>query len=201
MNSSIQVKSSCSGTINLHAKFLRRLNSGFGSASSRLRSFAVPSGSRKLLLILLIAVACVNQSLFAATASDIAHQTATTVENAEKAATDTAKDLWQRIDAARLKNRTPDQLVAWGIMGLLAGAFAGMMTKLNPSGMGAFGRLVLGLAGAFLGGIAVAAFNVNFGWGPVLIRYEELVFSLVGAIVILILWKLISSGMKKKAAH
>ncbi|HTL56960.1 MAG TPA: GlsB/YeaQ/YmgE family stress response membrane protein [Candidatus Limnocylindrales bacterium] len=135
-------------------------------------------------------------------AEDMAKQTTAAVEKAGSDAAETAKTLWQRIDSARLKNRTADQLVAWVIMGLLAGAFAGMMTKLKPTGMGVFGRLVLGLAGAFLGGIAVAALNVDFGWGPVLIRYEELLFSLVGAVVILVLWRLISSGMKKKeAAH
>jgi uncharacterized membrane protein YeaQ/YmgE (transglycosylase-associated protein family) len=147
----------------------------------------------------------VHQSLHAAEGvtqktEEMAKEAGTAVEKTGTAAAETAKDIWQRIDAARLKNRTPDQLVAWGIMGLLAGAFAGMMTRLRPTGLGAFGRLFLGLAGAFLGGIAVAAFNVNFGWGPVLIRYEELLFSLVGAVLILIVWKLISSGMKKKGA-
>ena len=135
-------------------------------------------------------------------AEDMAKQTTAAVEKAGTDAAEAAKTLWQRIDAARLKNRTPDQLVAWVIMGLLAGAFAGMMTKLKSTGMGAAGRLVLGLAGSFLGGLVAAASNVNFGWGPVLIRYEELFFSLLGAVVLLVVWRLIGSGMKKKeAAH
>jgi uncharacterized membrane protein YeaQ/YmgE (transglycosylase-associated protein family) len=131
-------------------------------------------------------------------AQDAAKETTTAVEKAGTAVADEAKSLWQRIDAARLKNRTPDEIVAWFIVGVLVGAVAGMMTKLKQSGMGAMGRLVLGLVGSFLGGIAVRVFKIDFGWGPVLIRYEELVFALLGAIIILVIWKLISSRSKKK---
>jgi uncharacterized membrane protein YeaQ/YmgE (transglycosylase-associated protein family) len=148
-----------------------------------------------------------NQPLFSAEepgigqkAEDAARQTTAAVEKAGTAAADTAQDLWQRIDAARLKNRTPDELVAWVIIGVLVGAVAGMITPFKPTGSGRLGRLAFGLAGAFLGGILVNVFKVDFGWGPVLIRYEELFFSLVGAIVILLLGKFISSRMKKKGS-
>src|SRR5690349_19433245 len=159
-------------------------------------------------LISLLALILPDRPLWAADsgvtqkAEDMAKKTTAAVEKAGSEPADTAKTRWQRIDAARLKNRTPDQLVAWVIMGLLAGPFAGMMSRLRTTGMGAAGRLAIGLAGAFLGGLAAAATNVNFGWGPVLIRYEELFFSLIGAVVLLVLWRLISSGAKKKeAAH
>ena len=134
-------------------------------------------------------------------AEDVAHQTSTAVQNAETATVDTAKSLWQRIDSARLKNRTPDQIVAWVIMGVLVGAVAGMMTSLKPGGAGYVGRLALGLIGAFIGGIIAQVGNFNFGWGPVLIRYEELFFSLVGAIFIVVLAKFIRSRTTKKPAN
>jgi uncharacterized membrane protein YeaQ/YmgE (transglycosylase-associated protein family) len=103
------------------------------------------------------------------------------------------------IVAARLKNRTPDDIVAWVIMGVLVGAVAGMMTSLRSTGLGKVGRLLLGLAGAFLGGIVLRVSKLDFGWGPVLIRYEELAFSLVGAIVLLVLAKFIRSRSTKQA--
>jgi hypothetical protein len=102
-----------------------------------------------------------TQPLFAADepgltekAKEAARETAGTLEKAGNTAADTAKDLWQRIDAARLKNRTKDELVAWVIMGVLVGvgAVAGMMTPLKPTGLGKLGRLGLGLVGAFIGG-------------------------------------------------
>lgn len=126
---------------------------------------------------------------------------ADTVDQAGQAASNTAKSVWQSIEAARLKNRTPDELVAFIIMGVLVGAVAGLFTSIKPSGWGTGGRLLLGLAGAFLGGIIVHLHHFDFGLGPVLITYEELLFSFVGAIILLFLGKFVYSKMKKKEAH
>lgn len=129
---------------------------------------------------------------------EVAQETTAAVAQAGRSAADQAEQLWQRIDAARLKKRTPDEIVAWAIMGVLVGALAGMMTSLKPTGLGKLGRLLLGLAGAFLGGIVVRVTELDFGWGPVLIRYEELAFSLLGAIVLLLLARFIRSRSKKQ---
>ena len=129
---------------------------------------------------------------------EVVQETTEAAKQAGRSAADEAEQLWQRIDAARLKNRTPDEIVAWVIMGVLVGALAGMMTSLKPSGAGKFGRLLLGLAGAFLGGIVVRVTGLNFGWGLVLIRYEELFFSLLGAVLLIVLVRVGSSLFKKK---
>ena len=131
-------------------------------------------------------------------AKETVRETSAAVADAGNKAADSAKDLWQRIDAARLKNRTPDELAAWVIMGVLVGAVAGMMTTLKSTGLGKVGRLLLGLAGACLGGIVVHLGRFDFGWGLVVIRYEELFFSLLGAIVLIVLGRFIRSRMKKK---
>jgi len=130
---------------------------------------------------------------------EVVQDTTAAVDQAGRAAANQAGQLWQRIDAARLKNRTPDEIVAWVIVGLLVGGLAGMMTPLKPTGLGKLGRLLLGLAGAFLGGIVVSVTKLDFGWGPVLIRYEELVASLIGAIVLILLVKFLCSRSKKQA--
>ncbi len=129
---------------------------------------------------------------------ETAQETTAAVAQAGRSAADEADQLWQRIDAARLKNRTPDEMAAWVIMGVLVGALAGMMTSLKPTGLGKLGRLLLGLSGAFLGGIVVRVTQLDFGWGPVLIRYEELAFSLFGAIVLLLLARFIRSRSQKQ---
>lgn len=130
-------------------------------------------------------------------AQEVVRDTSSAVKDAGRTAAEGAKSLWQQIDAARLGNRTPDQIVAWILVGLLVGSAAGMLTTLKPTGLGKLGRLLLGLAGAFLGGIAVQFWKFDFGWGPVLIRYEELFFSLVGAVLIVIIGKLIRNRSKK----
>lgn len=102
------------------------------------------------------------------------------IQDAGKATAEKAQTLWQRIDERRLKNRTPDQIVAWIIMGLLAGGL-----------LHGFGRrslsvsVVLGLVGAFIGGIVANVTQLNLGLGPALVTYEDLLFTLVGAVMII----------------
>ena len=145
--------------------------------------------------------------------SKAAVQEATTaVEGAAKTAKESVQDagrsvgnsfenLWRRVSESRLKNRTRDEIVAWAIMGVLVGAVAGMLTTLKTTGLGKLGRLLLGLAGAFIGGMIVHVGRIDFGLGPVLIRYEELLFSLVGAVVLVIGARFFRSGAKKKPAQ
>lgn len=125
------------------------------------------------------------------------HAADSILDKAKETAQEVTDSLWKSIDEQRLKNRTPDQIVAWGIMGVLVGAVAGMATSLKTTGLGKVGRLLLGLAGAFLGGIAVSATRVDFGWGPVLIRYEELLFSFAGAVLLIVFGRLIRSRWQK----
>ena len=136
---------------------------------------------------------CVAQS------SSTAQQVGTAATEATQAIQDTGQAalnnievLWQRIDEKRLKNRTPDELVAWALMGLLVG---GLIFRLTKMGQGT--TILLGLAGAFLGGIVANVAQLNLGLGPVLIRYEELICSLVGGFVLLYGWH----WYKQHAAH
>ncbi len=97
-----------------------------------------------------------------------------------QAALNNIEVLWQRIDERRLKNRTPDELVAWVIMGLLVG---GLLYRVG--GRGQLSSILLGLVGSFLGGIVAHVAQLNFGLGPVLITYEDLLCTLVGGLLIL----------------
>ena len=97
-----------------------------------------------------------------------------------QAAVGKAEELWQAIDEKRLKNRTPDELVAWIIMGLLVG---GLLYRFG--GRGQLTSIVLGLIGSFIGGIVAHVTQLNFGLGPVLITYEDLICTLAGGLLIL----------------
>jgi len=130
----------------------------------------------------------------------VVEDAADAVKDAGRSAADSFKSLWSRVDESRLTNRTRDEIVAWVIMGILVGAVAGMFTSLKTSGAGRLGRLLLGLAGALLGGMVVHVVRIDFGWGPVLVRYEELLFSLIGAMFLIIMARLIRSSATKKSA-
>jgi len=132
--------------------------------------------------------------------SQAAEDTSEAVKDASRATEEAAQDLWDRIDANRLKNRTPDEIAAWVIMGVLVGAIAGMATSMRSTGLGRVGQLLLGLAGAFFGSMVVKVAALDFGWGLAIIRYEELLFAFGGAILLLVIVKLVRSGTKKKPA-
>ena len=102
------------------------------------------------------------------------------IQDTGKMTAEKAQTLWQRIDEGRLKNRTRDQIVAWVIMGLLAG---GLLHGFGKRSL--LVSVILGLAGAFIGGIVANVTQLNLGLGPVLVTYEDLLFTLVGAVMII----------------
>lgn len=133
-----------------------------------------------------------------AAVKEAAHDAKESVQEAGRAVGNGFENLWRRVDETRLTYRNRDEVAAWVIMGILAGAVAGAMTSLKTTGLGRLGRILLGLAGAFIGGIIVHVSRIDFGMGPVLIRYEELLFSFVGAVLLILIFRLVRSGANKK---
>jgi uncharacterized membrane protein YeaQ/YmgE (transglycosylase-associated protein family) len=162
---------------------------------------AIIAGMLLALASLAAPVSAQNQTEDLVNQTKAAAQTAAErVQDAGAAAAEEARNVWSRISDSRLKNRTFDELLAWLIIGVMVGALAGMFTSPNSTGVGKLGRLGVGLAGAFLGGMIVRVMQIDFGWGPVLIRFEEVLFSIVGAVLLVVVMRLIRSKMRKSAA-
>jgi uncharacterized membrane protein YeaQ/YmgE (transglycosylase-associated protein family) len=81
---------------------------------------------------------------------------------------------------------------------VLVGAVAGMMTPLKSGGAGKWGKLLVGLVGAVFGGMLVHIGQFDFGWGPVLIRYEELLFAMLGAVLLVVVAWVVRARSRKK---
>jgi uncharacterized membrane protein YeaQ/YmgE (transglycosylase-associated protein family) len=141
--------------------------------------FAYP----KAVPLILGAMLCASaQGLCAQTetsAPPFSAQVGTTATQVTQETMDNAQLVWKRIDEKRLKNRTPDELVAWALMGILVGGVLHRFSKLSQGA-----AIVVGLVGAFIGGIVANVLQLNWGLGPVLIRYEELLCSLIGGVVL-----------------
>jgi uncharacterized membrane protein YeaQ/YmgE (transglycosylase-associated protein family) len=145
----------------------------------------------------LISPLSAEQSSVTDKAKSAAEEVKKAAEDAGRSASTGIERLWHRIDERRLKNRTPDEIVAWVIIGALVGGLAGMLTSFKGEGLGQLARLGFGLVGAFLGGIAAHVTRLDLGMGPVLIRYEDLLLSFVGAVVLILLTKVIRSSTRK----
>jgi uncharacterized membrane protein YeaQ/YmgE (transglycosylase-associated protein family) len=77
--------------------------------------------------------------------------------------------------------------LGWIVIGLIAGALAGRVVR--GRGFGCFVDIIVGIAGAFIGGILVGAF-VQGAAG----FWESLVVAFIGAVVLLGALRLISGG-------
>jgi len=127
-----------------------------------------------------------------------AEQAKASVQEAGAAAANKIEEIWKRIDESRLKNRTRDEIVAWIIMGTLVGAVGGLFTVLRTTAMQRLGMVALGLLGAFLAGVATHVLKLDFGMGPVLIRYEDLILSLAGGLFLIGLSRVVMARRSKK---
>ncbi len=83
----------------------------------------------------------------------------------------------ERNDPRRL---SAGEIVAWLVVGCAVGALAGRLAS-SPSAW--YTRVLLGLAGAFVGGVLVDLFKIDFRWGSLVLRYEELAAALAVALL------------------
>jgi uncharacterized membrane protein YeaQ/YmgE (transglycosylase-associated protein family) len=155
---------------------------------------------RNLIAAALIGAVVFTGSVTQVAAQSVSEKVATTagetkekVQDAGKAAATKLERLWQQIDEARLKNRTRDEIVAWLIMGVVVGSILGRATKLSWST-----AFVFGLIGAFLGGLVVHLTQFDMGLGPVLVRYEDLLAALIGAVLVLFVARRVMKTKEKK---
>ena len=91
-------------------------------------------------------------------------------------------------------------ILAWLIFGLLAGAVAQVIMPGNDAGgrgfVGVVITIVIGIAGAIIGGFIGTA----LGFGDVSgFNFSSFVIAVVGAIVLLAVWRAISGGNRRLA--
>jgi uncharacterized membrane protein YeaQ/YmgE (transglycosylase-associated protein family) len=83
-------------------------------------------------------------------------------------------------------NRQSNAIVSWIIIGLLAGGLASIVVG---GGGGLLGWLIAGLIGSLVGGFLAQQLKINLNFGNPFL--EQLVISLGGAIIVLIVARII----------
>ena len=76
-------------------------------------------------------------------------------------------------------------LIAWLIIGAIAGWLAGTFVK--GGGFGLLGDIVVGIIGAFIGGWLAGVLHIHIGTGWI----SEIIVAAVGAAVLLLLLRLV----------
>ena len=88
-------------------------------------------------------------------------------------------------------NLTLSELIAWLIVGALAGNLVGRVVTLKKEGLGRWTNLGLGMGGALLGGLVFNLFHIDLGLGEIKITLEGLISAFLGAIVLLFVWRVV----------
>lgn len=83
----------------------------------------------------------------------------------------------------------PEQVIAWVIVGLIAGLFAGFLIRGQRFGF--VSSVVVGLLGALLGGFLVTVLELKMPSaldGGITLAWADMVVAFIGAVIILILF-------------
>lgn len=76
-------------------------------------------------------------------------------------------------------------IITWVIIGLLGGTAASALIKQNRRGYGIAKNLLIGLAGAFIGGFLFNLLNISIAPG-VVISLDDVIAALVGSLVLML---------------
>ena len=82
--------------------------------------------------------------------------------------------------------------IGWIVLGGLAGWVASMITGTSAR-QGLLGNIIAGIIGAFVGGFV---FNFFGGAGVTGFNFGSFLVALVGAVIVLAIWKAITGGRK-----
>jgi uncharacterized membrane protein YeaQ/YmgE (transglycosylase-associated protein family) len=86
---------------------------------------------------------------------------------------------------------TIGKILVWLIIGALAGTLAGRLVTFSKQGLGFWTNLIMGMAGALVGGVLFWMFRIDLGLGEIKITGEDLVSAFVGSLLCVGAWKFI----------
>ena len=92
-------------------------------------------------------------------------------------------------------------IITWIIIGLLGGTAASALIKQNRRGYGIVKNLLIGLAGAFIGGMLFNLLNIAIAPG-VVISLDDVIAALVGSLVLMLVLRAyrLAQGRGKRAS-
>jgi uncharacterized membrane protein YeaQ/YmgE (transglycosylase-associated protein family) len=89
------------------------------------------------------------------------------------------------------------QIILWIIVGGFAGTLAGRVATMKKEGLGRWANLLVGMAGAVIGGEFFRLFRINFGLGELKVTFEDLIAAFLGSLVVIVAWRIIARARAK----
>ena len=91
------------------------------------------------------------------------------------------------------------QIIVWIIVGGFAGTLAGRAVTLKKEGLGRWTNLLIGMAGAVIGGQLFRLFRIDFGLGELKVTFEDLIAAFLGSLLVIFAWRIIAKAKAKDA--
>jgi uncharacterized membrane protein YeaQ/YmgE (transglycosylase-associated protein family) len=83
------------------------------------------------------------------------------------------------------------QIIVWIVVGGFAGTLAGRAVTLKKEGLGRWTNLLIGMAGAVIGGELFRLFRIDFGLGELKVTFEDLIAAFLGSLLVIFAWRII----------
>jgi uncharacterized membrane protein YeaQ/YmgE (transglycosylase-associated protein family) len=84
------------------------------------------------------------------------------------------------------------QIIVWIIVGGFAGTLAGRAVTFKKQGLGRWTNLLVGMAGAVIGGELFKLFRIDFGLGDLKVTFEDLIAAFLGSLLVIFAWRIIA---------
>ena len=83
------------------------------------------------------------------------------------------------------------EIIVWIIVGGFAGTLAGRVVTLKKEGLGRWMNLLVGMAGAVIGGALFRLFKINLGLGQLKVTFEDLIAAFLGSLLVIFVWRML----------
>ena len=91
------------------------------------------------------------------------------------------------------------EIIVWIIVGGFAGTLAGRVVTLKKEGLGRWMNLLVGMAGAVIGGALFRLFRIDLGLGQLKVTFEDLIAAFLGSLLVIFLWRMLAKAGRKGA--
>ena len=91
------------------------------------------------------------------------------------------------------------QIIVWIIVGVFAGTLAGRAVTFKKQGLGRWTNLLVGMAGAVIGGELFKLFRIDFGLGELKVSFEDLIAAFIGSLLVIFAWRIVARIKAKDA--
>jgi uncharacterized membrane protein YeaQ/YmgE (transglycosylase-associated protein family) len=91
------------------------------------------------------------------------------------------------------------ELIVWILVGGFAGTLAGRAATLKKEGLGRWTNLLVGMAGAVIGGELFRLLGIDCGLGQLKVTFEDLIAAFLGSLLVIVAWRFIAKTQAQNA--